>query len=489
MHRRVLISVLGIVLAAVVIGGAYAGEGRIDADGATVRWSQTGPVRGEADVRLTRGNSISAARLAVEGADVAGKIEPFPATGDTAAILFLVDTSDPRRQSVIDRIAGDIAQLTAAAPGHRRYGLARFDKDVTVVVPLGSDPAAVAASAATLRAEGRITQLHLSAVNALKVLARSGATRLALVLFTDGLSEDREYTSEHVIQAASRMGAAIYSFGYARVLKEATSLQGLRLMAEKTGGAYAESIADAPIPPTALQDPFKGLETGGRIAFDLAALQSPLGPRSVSGRLFLTTDAGAVAVAVPVSVPALPWRQAVRRPPVQAALAGGAAAVLFVIIWIARRRRAAVPAASDRAPARPEPSVHATLQFLDSDGRVYEMRKESIVIGRGSGDEYDNDVVLENDSVSAVHAAIRRQRDGSYVIADLDSANGVIVNGQQVTSGTIAPNDVCELGDVRFRFARADQADRPLAAPPGAKPETPPSEQETVDVKAAEQRP
>jgi pSer/pThr/pTyr-binding forkhead associated (FHA) protein len=44
----------------------------------------------------------------------------------------------------------------------------------------------------------------------------------------------------------------------------------------------------------------------------------------------------------------------------------------------------------------------------------------------------DNDLVVDDTSVSRHHAEIRRRRDGSFEVLDLNSMNGVFVNGKKI---------------------------------------------------------
>lgn len=60
-------------------------------------------------------------------------------------------------------------------------------------------------------------------------------------------------------------------------------------------------------------------------------------------------------------------------------------------------------------------------------------------------------VRLADGGVSDRHAQIDRRADG-YYLRDLDSANGIRVNGQRVTEQRLAGGDEIELGAVGFKF-------------------------------------
>jgi hypothetical protein len=65
-----------------------------------------------------------------------------------------------------------------------------------------------------------------------------------------------------------------------------------------------------------------------------------------------------------------------------------------------------------------------------------------LVIGRGLG----CDIALSNDSVSRQHARLVF-RDGAWIIQDLGSTNGTIVNGELVGRCQLQPGDRLLLGD------------------------------------------
>jgi FHA domain-containing protein len=92
--------------------------------------------------------------------------------------------------------------------------------------------------------------------------------------------------------------------------------------------------------------------------------------------------------------------------------------------------------------------------------RAFAFSKDSITVGRDPG----SDVFLDNPGVSREHCRIALHPSGSYAMEDLDSANGVFVNDQQVKIHFIRNNDVVHVGKFALWFTydedrRGEQAD------------------------------
>src|SRR5215470_2301285 len=87
-----------------------------------------------------------------------------------------------------------------------------------------------------------------------------------------------------------------------------------------------------------------------------------------------------------------------------------------------------------------QPNLHITnsQKGLESD---FPLTAEEILIGRSP----ENGLVLPNDEVSRRHATLRLQ-DDSYLLIDLDSANGTMVNGEQIKEKTLVHGDTITMG-------------------------------------------
>ncbi len=81
-------------------------------------------------------------------------------------------------------------------------------------------------------------------------------------------------------------------------------------------------------------------------------------------------------------------------------------------------------------------------------GREFACICTELRIGRAD----DNDIALDHRSLSRTHAKIVREDDGEWRVLDMQSANGVKVNGEVYAQASLQPGDVLELGHVKLRF-------------------------------------
>lgn len=97
------------------------------------------------------------------------------------------------------------------------------------------------------------------------------------------------------------------------------------------------------------------------------------------------------------------------------------------------------------------PVGYGKLVVLSSNfaGKEFELSRPQMIIGRTD----ENDIVINHRSISRNHAKLVREPDtGRYTISDLQSSNGVRVNGQDYGKVELRRGDVVDLGHVRLRF-------------------------------------
>ncbi|MDX2090299.1 MAG: FHA domain-containing protein [Kofleriaceae bacterium] len=87
-------------------------------------------------------------------------------------------------------------------------------------------------------------------------------------------------------------------------------------------------------------------------------------------------------------------------------------------------------------------------------GREFELSRPQMIVGRTD----ENDIVINHRSISRNHAKLVREPEtGRYTISDLQSSNGVRVNGQDYGKVELRRGDVVDLGHVRLRFVEAGE--------------------------------
>ena len=104
-------------------------------------------------------------------------------------------------------------------------------------------------------------------------------------------------------------------------------------------------------------------------------------------------------------------------------------------------------AARPGAPAEAAPERTETRALLKMGGKTFVIDRPNTVIGRSSRCDF----VVEDPNVSRRHAELQRRGSDWYVV-DLESTNGVAVNGKQVRSSRLTPGDEIALGTVRLSF-------------------------------------
>ena len=80
-------------------------------------------------------------------------------------------------------------------------------------------------------------------------------------------------------------------------------------------------------------------------------------------------------------------------------------------------------------------------------GVIFPLRSPVVTVGRAG----DNDIVLQDSSVSGRHARIE-QRGAEAFVVDANSSNGTFVNGQRITQAQLTGGAVILMGDTHLRF-------------------------------------
>jgi pSer/pThr/pTyr-binding forkhead associated (FHA) protein/TolA-binding protein len=109
----------------------------------------------------------------------------------------------------------------------------------------------------------------------------------------------------------------------------------------------------------------------------------------------------------------------------------------------------------------PEDAPRLVVVSSELKGQEYACIRTELKIGRTD----DNDIVIDHRSLSRTHAKIVREENGEWRIIDMQSANGLTVNGETYAQASLASGDVIELGHVKLRFVAAGETAAALDSP------------------------
>jgi len=95
------------------------------------------------------------------------------------------------------------------------------------------------------------------------------------------------------------------------------------------------------------------------------------------------------------------------------------------------------------------PSARLIIKNGGFEGMTYDLVADETLIGRNP----TTDITLLDEGISREHALILYdEEDQVYTIEDLQSTNGMKVNGKRSRSAALTDGDEIQLGSTRFQF-------------------------------------
>ncbi len=86
------------------------------------------------------------------------------------------------------------------------------------------------------------------------------------------------------------------------------------------------------------------------------------------------------------------------------------------------------------------------LNFGDKNSKTFNLT-DKVIIGRSEG----ADIQLEDSFASSSHAKLQKQ-GATYVVQDLKSTNGTLLNGNKIKKETLNSGDEIKIGKNKFKF-------------------------------------
>lgn len=137
------------------------------------------------------------------------------------------------------------------------------------------------------------------------------------------------------------------------------------------------------------------------------------------------------------------------RPAVMLGLGGAFALPMLVLVGVLVYRRQAT--FENTAAAAPQNLHAARIEIEGASTIELPSTRPLMQIGRLD----DNDICIDDESVSRYHAVIERSGDSGFTITDVSSPDGggLRINGQRMLRAVLSDGDTVELGRARMRFA------------------------------------
>ena len=443
--------------------------------------------------------------------DLAAKFEPYDAATHATTTAYLIQLMPNARRATLTQMGDAVVTFTSAREGKRRFTAYTFSEGLSLVSDSGaSNPEFVRQIIAIKPATSKI-QLYKSALDAVEALAKEPGERKALVILGDGTTEDTDASHDQIVKAAKAAGVTIHSLGYYDAAAQRSNFEKLSRLAEETGG-YAAEVKQGPgkdrdFTKQIVTNRFTPelLENGGTLSVNLngpAGTQTlvlsatlangekleaeqtvvipappqpvfettvePSEPESESGGVgWLGLVAGLAVLLGGGAFAALKFRQRQAAGAVDApveAVEPPASAAQNIAAPETTRPKAPTKPSPPPAPAEPsvvspppaehqaKPAVYGWLETVDGSAA----RRPLPTMNVSLGSDRDNDICLQNDSISRRHAVLHYNTETRrFVITDLGAGNGVVVNKTKYKSRELNDGDVVELGEVRLRY-RAD---------------------------------
>lgn len=419
----------------------------------------------------------------------AALMSAIPARGQNpppASVALTLDTSGSIGAAQLDRTRDLALAILAALPEGSEVAVLAFDDQSRVVVPWTSRPDDVRARLTEIQVAGRYTALHDALYDASRYVRDAAGARKAIVLITDGVDENSALNLEDGLRVATDAQIPVFAIGVGARPRELV----LRRIAKLTSGAYVASAqargADlaaliAALPASAGADargapPVAGPARSRPATAPGARAAAPTGsadPRGAApGRarfLWLGLVLTAIAAALLLFVA---WRQ---RQTAGACgtcgkpLPGGSSSCAFCAespTKVPTRKPPRLPSEADLS-ATVLSRIDTTEEYLDKTITLQERPVLAITRGPGAGQVFElsetsatsigrsraNDIQVEDVSISGQHCRVRPE-DGRFVVHDLKSTNGTLVNEKKVSRHVLEEGDVIAIGETSLQYRR-----------------------------------
>lgn len=389
---------------------------------------------------------------------------PYPAPGERTRVVALLDTTGKGRLEQITRQIAAILVIANLAPQHVEVVVSTYAAGAHVIVP--KDFEDLVTTLAAIQPEDVEPNLGAVLTTDIAALASLPAQRRGLFVFTDGhagpgLTNDFGPADTKVGQAkacsnfcASKIAETALKSGIAltfilspsdRTIDRAM----LETLAARTGG---QVLTDAGELAAFIGRPYTLLDSGATAIFPIPISHRYFWQSDPIMRVSLSNGTTPINLMAPTALPIAGFGQTatylVSNHPITLFGSTGVVVALGGLgVFALSRRKRPTKLSTTSDPSRLP--VLAVLQDT-ATGNVYPIQAPVAYIGRAS----TNEIALDDDTVSRVHAVLVQGHHGVFSIENKSEVNSARVNGHEVENFELSDGDIIGLGAAKLRFTR-----------------------------------
>ena len=429
------------------------------------------PTQSQCELHLSNKTLFKSASVKGGEKTAAADFTPFEAVLPAPMIYFLLDTSPSVETADFQRLKSVITRSLKAGPF--RYAVYAFSRSLDPIARAGTPVDTIRLALNSVPQTRAPPEGLKSIFELVDIIKGDPSERRVLVILSNGDFEDSAYPPSEVIARLHAAAISVVAISPLNSPQAITAAQSIRRIASATGGPFF-SIPNTSGVEAGANRIMTFVEAGGILKFAVLDKTTSVTVELTDGRK-LTTTYVADALPAPPSPPQVEnekqgsqgtlfsfWSATIaswyNASLLNKSLAWSAAVLFMGLLigssfWVRgvraknRRHREQLlrPPVTQNQSGR---NALAVLEFLDGDSSHWPIYRDSTTIGRHD----DNQLVLKNTSVHRHHAILNREPDGTFTIMDLETDNGVAVNGKRIKKCPLNTGDIIELGEVRIRF-------------------------------------
>jgi VWFA-related protein len=394
------------------------------------------------------------------------KVDSLEAAQTGASIVIVVQASGAM-MGIQEDIKKAVSAFVNGLGEKDQVAVVDYAESAETVSPFSDVKGDVAGKAAKITFTGRSFLLYDGLDQALTLFSaptgsgKSGAANLlpsakAIIVISDGRDNGSASDIEKVISDATRRHIPIHAIGHSELDQD--SLVNLEQVAHRTGGTYkaAPAVDDINKALTVIKDYINKMyvvQYKSRLAHDGKDHKIEVAMENEAG----TTLKSSVMVKTPDFID---WmRLAIIGGLILLVIAGAVAVYIFTRPkppperFCAVCKRAQMPDWEMCLFCLKSAKARVTVQKGATKGKTYPLVGK--VVSLGSGPE--NNIRIMDGAVSGKHAGVAID-DNKFEIVDLNSKNGVLVNGKKTPRRFLRNGDIITLGMTEFKFESAVQS-------------------------------